>query len=480
MAGLSCWSKKMADVKISALPASTTPLAGTEVLPIVQSSTTKQVSVANLTAGRDVSALSYTASGNLTFTGTGNRITGDFSNATNSSRVAFQTSTVNGNTIFGIIPNGTGTGTGFTASNNSDINNASLLSLNSLSADARILATLSGTGTYLPLTLWTGGSERLRIDTSGNLLQNISTYPFGGSNRFVSKSATTTTQQIYAMCSANDSSTYLGHNGTVGVLGTTYGSTGSYLPLAFYTSDAERMRIDSSGNVGVGTTSTTGKLNVAGNVAIANGGWFGFGDVDERIVGDNSGFMQFFTAGSERMRINSTGNVLINRTTVAGAGNVGLIISGDTDTTGTNYTFYTVYNNGAQVFGLKNDGYVRADGVYNKTSATSANVNVDSGGSLTRSTSALKYKTDIRDLESIDINQFRPVRYKSKCEIDDPTLDHFGIIADEVHDAGITELVTYGADGEVAGFQYERLTVVLLKAIQELKAEFDAYKATHP
>jgi hypothetical protein len=46
----------MADIKISALPASTTPLAGTEVLPIVQSSATKQVSIANLTAGRAVSA----------------------------------------------------------------------------------------------------------------------------------------------------------------------------------------------------------------------------------------------------------------------------------------------------------------------------------------------------------------------------------------------------------------------------------------
>jgi hypothetical protein len=47
----------MADTKISALTASTTPLAGTEVLPIVQSGTTKQVSVANLTAGRSVSML---------------------------------------------------------------------------------------------------------------------------------------------------------------------------------------------------------------------------------------------------------------------------------------------------------------------------------------------------------------------------------------------------------------------------------------
>jgi hypothetical protein len=50
----------MADSKISALPASTVPLAGTEVLPIVQSSTTKQVSVANLTAGRAISATQIT------------------------------------------------------------------------------------------------------------------------------------------------------------------------------------------------------------------------------------------------------------------------------------------------------------------------------------------------------------------------------------------------------------------------------------
>ena len=50
----------MADSKISGLPASTTPLAGTEVLPIVQSGATKQVSIANVTAGRAVAALSIT------------------------------------------------------------------------------------------------------------------------------------------------------------------------------------------------------------------------------------------------------------------------------------------------------------------------------------------------------------------------------------------------------------------------------------
>lgn len=52
----------MADQKISALPAATTPLAGTEVLPIVQSSTTVKVAVSDLTAGRAVSATQLTVS----------------------------------------------------------------------------------------------------------------------------------------------------------------------------------------------------------------------------------------------------------------------------------------------------------------------------------------------------------------------------------------------------------------------------------
>ena len=51
----------MADLKISQLPAASVPLAGTEVLPIVQSGSTVQVSVNNLTTGKAVSALSVAA-----------------------------------------------------------------------------------------------------------------------------------------------------------------------------------------------------------------------------------------------------------------------------------------------------------------------------------------------------------------------------------------------------------------------------------
>lgn len=55
----------MADLKISQLTGASTPLAGTEVLPIVQSGSTVKVSVANLTAGRAVASAGGTFSDNF-------------------------------------------------------------------------------------------------------------------------------------------------------------------------------------------------------------------------------------------------------------------------------------------------------------------------------------------------------------------------------------------------------------------------------
>lgn len=56
----------MADKKISALTAAATPLAGTEVLPIVQSGATVKVAVSDLTTGRAISATQLTlTTGNL-------------------------------------------------------------------------------------------------------------------------------------------------------------------------------------------------------------------------------------------------------------------------------------------------------------------------------------------------------------------------------------------------------------------------------
>lgn len=81
----------MADVKISGLPAATTPLAGTELVPIVQSGVTSQVSVSNMTAGRTVAASTLNVDANtsspavrITQTGSGNALLVEDSASTDS------------------------------------------------------------------------------------------------------------------------------------------------------------------------------------------------------------------------------------------------------------------------------------------------------------------------------------------------------------------------------------------------------------
>jgi hypothetical protein len=59
----------MANTKISALTSASTPLAGTEVLPIVQSGATVKVAVSDLTTGRNITALGVTATNALVTTG---------------------------------------------------------------------------------------------------------------------------------------------------------------------------------------------------------------------------------------------------------------------------------------------------------------------------------------------------------------------------------------------------------------------------
>ena len=66
----------MADLKISQLPAATTPLAGTEVLPIVQSGSTVQVSVNNLLPSTVVLTTSAQTLTNKTIDYASNTLTG--------------------------------------------------------------------------------------------------------------------------------------------------------------------------------------------------------------------------------------------------------------------------------------------------------------------------------------------------------------------------------------------------------------------
>jgi len=92
--------------------------------------------------------------------------------------------------------------------------------------------------------------------------------------------------------------------------------------LLFHTSNdsgnlVARMRIDSSGNVGIGTNSPIAKLTVDGQVRASGTAGYGFnspGDTDGGMFSPSDGVVSFKTNGTERARIDSQGTVLVGKT----------------------------------------------------------------------------------------------------------------------------------------------------------------------
>ena len=140
------------------------------------------------------------ATGNLTFSSTGQRITGDFSNATVANRVIFQTSTTNSATTLTAIPNGaSGTAQLQVQNSSSDLVNFSYGLFRVDSSVVQVRSDIGGTGTYLPITFYTGGSERARIDTSGNVqVQAGAVMPYAPAPASISTTATLTNANIQA------------------------------------------------------------------------------------------------------------------------------------------------------------------------------------------------------------------------------------------------------------------------------------------
>ena len=124
-----------------------------------------------------------------------------------------------------------------------------------------VQGTDTNTGIFFPaadtIAFGEGGAEIARFDSSGNFGLGTTTLSGYGTNgaKIYQKATGTNINQIISQCSANDSAVTLGHNGTVALINSTFGTTGSVAPLAFYVGDAERARFDTSGNFLVKTTS---------------------------------------------------------------------------------------------------------------------------------------------------------------------------------------------------------------------------------
>ena len=120
---------------------------------------------------------------------------------------------------------------------------------------------------------------------------------------------------------------------------------------------------------------------------------------------------------------------------------------------------------------------VKSLGVYNNTTGTGANVVVDSGGGFARSTSSRRYKNTIEDATHglKELLALRSVTYKGN---NDGDILSGGLIAEEVHDAGLTEFVTYNDKKEPDALAYGNMVSLCIKAIQELSAKNDALEAS--
>jgi hypothetical protein len=178
-------------------------------------------------------------------------------------------------------------------------------------------------GAAEPLVLRTGSTERLRIDSSGNVGIGtsspsrklhvkesgsfVATFE-GGTNAYTSWSNSTGTAG------------YIGSANGLGSGGLTDLGVRSENNLIFLTNaGSERMRIDSSGNIGIGITNPTTKLHVAGIVQVvesSNTAFYG-GDY-VRVFGSGQEYGFRNTGGTTKANISMSGNSYFN------GGNVGI------------------------------------------------------------------------------------------------------------------------------------------------------------
>ena len=278
-------------------------------------------------------------------------------------------------------------------------------------------------------------------------------------------------------------------------------NTGIFFPaadtIAFTEGGTEAMRIDSSGNVGVGTTAGFSggsgvEIQRAGvatlrcdNNTASSAGEFRADATGTAIDCRGLEVFRVLTGGGERMRIDSSGNVLVGTTNSYGkiysasdlaslpavrahstsasfADNV-LLAEADRNTTNNTFFFFSCYNNGATAFKLR---------IADSGNVTNTN---NSYGAI----SDIKLKENIVDatLKLEKLNQVRIVNFNF---IND-NQKQIGVIAQELENI-FPSMVEESPDKDLEGndlgtttkqVKYSVFVPILIKAIQELSAKVD-------
>jgi len=260
--------------------------------------------------------------------------------------------------------------------------------------------------------------------------------------------------------------------------------------MTFGTNGATKLTLDNSGNLGLGVTPSVywggnkgldvgspgcgltsrqnNEINLCQNAAfnvyattgaaaifgIGNNGQFAWNQAASGTAGNTITF-------TTRMLLDTSGNLLLGTTSNNGR----LCVQGATANSSAN-ALYVTSSSGSQMFLVRNDGALRSESTYYITTASAGNLNIDTSGYIARSTSSLKYKNSVQDATHglSKVLALRPVTYKGNNNGDTV---FGGLIAEEVHEAGLTEFVQYAEDGSPDALAYGNMVSLAFKAIQE-------------
>jgi hypothetical protein len=259
-------------------------------------------------------------------------------------------------------------------------------------------------------------------------------------------------------------------------------------PITFETNGSVRARIDSSGNLGIGTTSPTQKLTVAGNILTANASgtdryinistngvqntYLGFNNSGSTngngvlnnysYVGNGNSYgLQILANGSVAATFDTSGNLLVNSATSYGGKIQGI----------------STYIRSANGQSSQNVGFVASDFASNEWHFGRSSVDGyyyvvrQTGTGMYMNTNAWVATSDIRAKENIvplesslaKINSLNPVRFTFKKD----GMADVGFIAQEMYEQ-IPEVVDKPEDEEaMMGISKEKIIPFLVKAIQE-------------
>jgi len=227
-----------------------------------------------------------------------------------------------------------------------------------------------------------------------------------------------------------------------------------------------------AGTFGSGNYSITGTLALAPTKQL-----YLDGGNDTYIREVASDWMDFVVGGNSMLQLRNGVAVYLNLADVYMGATKRLYLDGGSNTYITEASADQIefITGGSSRVKITSTGRVRMPDVYN-VAGTGAALYIESDGNLFRIVSARKYKDNIR-YHTVDGNavyQLRPISYTLKAKPDAP--EQIGFLAEDVEPVE-RRLVVYNDEGTPESLHYDRITVLLVAAVQDLQQRLTALSA---